>query len=147
LADEDPRAAVIIGPVFEQFHRDRSLIAEPELELIYTLDTQVHADHLTASGLLRAACGARSVISERSGAVCADLQVKHGDVLRFGRHTLPVRETPGHTVCPADEGDKGEEHAQQHPDRCAPPIQIWKRLIGVHRSLPSHLRHRLRFAA
>lgn len=106
LADEPSRAAVIIDPVFEQFARDRDLIAELELELKYTLDTHVHADHVTASGLLRAATGARSVISERAGAACADLQVKQGDVLRFGRHTLEVRETPGHTagcltfVCP-----------------------------------------------
>jgi rhodanese-related sulfurtransferase len=38
------------------------------------------------------------VVSERAGVVCADQQVKHGDRIRFGRHELEVRETPGHTA-------------------------------------------------
>lgn len=97
LADESTREALIIDPVFEQVHRDRSLIEELGLKLLYVLDTHVHADHVTASGLLRATLGARSVVSERAGAVCADVLVKHGDTLRFGRYALQVRETPGHT--------------------------------------------------
>jgi len=97
LADESTREAVIIDPVIEQFDRDRSLIADLGLKLAYVLDTHVHADHVTGSGLLREHFGAKSVVSERAGVVCADLQVKQGDRIRFGRHELEVRETPGHT--------------------------------------------------
>ena len=98
LADERTRDAVIIDPVFEQFDRDRSVIEELELALRYSLETHVHADHLTATALLRQRFGARSVISERAGVVCADLQVKHGDAIAFGQHALEARETPGHTA-------------------------------------------------
>lgn len=98
LADERTREAVVIDPVFEQFDRDRSLIEELELALRYSLETHVHADHVTATALLRKRFGARSVISERAGVVCADLQVKHGDAIAFGRHRLEARETPGHTA-------------------------------------------------
>jgi glyoxylase-like metal-dependent hydrolase (beta-lactamase superfamily II)/rhodanese-related sulfurtransferase len=97
LADEETREAVIIDPVYEKFERDASLIGELGLRLVAVLDTHVHADHVTAQGLLRQRFGAQSVMSERSGAVCADRLVKHGDRIAFGRHTLQVLETPGHT--------------------------------------------------
>jgi len=97
LADEETREAVIIDPVYEQLERDASLIGELELRLVAVLDTHVHADHVTAQGLLRQRFGAKSIMSERSGAVCADQLVKHGDHIAFGRHALEVRETPGHT--------------------------------------------------
>jgi sulfur dioxygenase len=97
LADEASRQAVIIDPVFEQIERDSTLIGELGLELLWVLDTHVHADHVTASGLLRQRFNARTVLSERGGAVCADRLVKQGDRIEFGRHSLEVRETPGHT--------------------------------------------------
>ncbi|HET8936185.1 MAG TPA: MBL fold metallo-hydrolase, partial [Polyangiales bacterium] len=97
LADELSSEAVIIDPVIEQFDRDRTLIEELQLKLLYTLDTHVHADHVTGSGLLREHFGAKSVVSERAGVVCPDLQVKQGDQIRFGQQALEVRETPGHT--------------------------------------------------
>ncbi len=97
LADERSRAALIIDPVLEQFERDRALIEELELRLEHALDTHVHADHVTATGLLRQHFGAVTVMSERGGAVCADRLVKQGDRVVFGEHELEVRETPGHT--------------------------------------------------
>jgi glyoxylase-like metal-dependent hydrolase (beta-lactamase superfamily II)/rhodanese-related sulfurtransferase len=97
LADEQSGEAVLIDPVIEQFDRDRTLIEELQLKLLYVLDTHVHADHVTGSGLLRDHFQARTVLSERAGVVCSDLQVKQGDQLRFGKHALEVRETPGHT--------------------------------------------------
>lgn len=97
LGDEASRAAVIIDPVFEQFERDATLIEELGLELSYAIDTHVHADHVTSVGLLRRRFGAKTVLSERAGAVCSDWLVKEGDRIRFGACELEVRETPGHT--------------------------------------------------
>jgi rhodanese-related sulfurtransferase len=37
------------------------------------------------------------VLSERAGVGCADVLVKEGDMVPFGRHALKVLETPGHT--------------------------------------------------
>lgn len=108
LADEQTREAIIIDPVIEHFDRDRTLIEELELKLLYALDTHVHADHVTGSGLLRERLGAKTTVSERAGVVCADRLVKQGDTVTFGRHELEVRETPGHTngcltfVCAAE---------------------------------------------
>jgi sulfur dioxygenase len=97
LADEASRQAVIIDPVLEQIDRDGTLIDELGLELVWALDTHVHADHVTALGLLNQRFKARTVLSERGGAVCADRLVKQGDRITFGQHELEVRETPGHT--------------------------------------------------
>jgi len=97
LADDTTRDAVTIDPVLDQLDRDLGLISDLGLTLKYALDTHVHADHVTASGALRDRLGARTVLSERAGVGCADELVKDGDVIRFGRHGLEVRETPGHT--------------------------------------------------
>jgi len=97
LADEATREAVLIDPVVEQLDRDLALIDELGLDLRYALDTHVHADHVTAAGTLRTKRGVQTVLSERAGVGCADVLVKDGDVVRFGRYGLTVRETPGHT--------------------------------------------------
>ena len=81
----------------EQFARDTELIAELGLRLVAALETHVHADHVTGSGLLRERLGCQVVVGARAGVLTADLRVAEGDVVRFGRHALEVRETPGHT--------------------------------------------------
>ena len=97
VADPDSREAIIIDPVVERVDRDLRLVAELGLELVYTLDTHVHADHVTGSGELRRATGALSGVSAVAEVGCVDRKLEHGDVLRFGPYALEVRSTPGHT--------------------------------------------------
>ena len=97
LADEQTREAVLIDPVREHVKRDEGLLAELGLKLVYTLETHIHADHVTGSALHRSKLGSRSVVSALGGASCADVQASDGDVIRFGSHALEVRTTPGHT--------------------------------------------------
>ena len=59
LADGESREAVLIDSVFEQAGRDAALIRELGLKLIWTLDTHVHADHVTAASLLKERLGSR----------------------------------------------------------------------------------------
>ncbi len=97
LADPESGEAVIIDPVFEQARRDSALVRELGLRLLYTLDTHVHADHVTGAWLLKQLTGSRIAIAASSGASGMDLGLEDGDVVNFGRHHLEARATPGHT--------------------------------------------------
>lgn len=98
LGDESSREAIIIDPVLEKVSRDLQLLMELELSLKYILDTHVHADHVTGAAKLREATGAQVGLSSQAGTTCADLLLQDGQKIPFGRHSLEVRHTPGHTA-------------------------------------------------
>ena len=98
LADTAAREAVLIDPVYEQARRDAALLDELGLRLLYTLETHVHADHVTGAWLLRERTGSRIALSRHSGAQGADRLLDHGDRIQFGGRYLTVRATPGHTA-------------------------------------------------
>jgi glyoxylase-like metal-dependent hydrolase (beta-lactamase superfamily II) len=64
----DAGEALLIDPVFENAPRDVALLRELGLRLVATLDTHVHADHVTAAWLLKQRCGSRILLSEAAGA-------------------------------------------------------------------------------
>jgi len=97
LADGESRDAVLIDPVFEQVRRDGALIKELELNLLCTLETHVHADHITGAWLFKQTSGSEIALSGQSCAEGADRYLAHGDRVEFGRRFLGVRATPGHT--------------------------------------------------
>jgi sulfur dioxygenase len=97
LADERSGAAVIIDPVFEQVRRDTALMEELGLRLVYTLETHVHADHVTGAWLLKQRTGCQIALAADSGAEGADRYLVQDDVVAFGNRNLQVRQTPGHT--------------------------------------------------
>lgn len=91
------REAVLIDPVFEQVRRDAALVSELGLTLLWTLDTHVHADHITGAWLLKQRLGSGIALSAASAATGADRLLQDGDRVEFGRRSLEVRTTPGHT--------------------------------------------------
>jgi glyoxylase-like metal-dependent hydrolase (beta-lactamase superfamily II)/rhodanese-related sulfurtransferase len=97
VADGRTREAVLVDPVFEQVRRDAALVSELDLTLFATLETHVHADHVTGGWLLKRQFGSAIVLAEASGAQGADRYVNHGDRVSFGARYLEVRATPGHT--------------------------------------------------
>jgi glyoxylase-like metal-dependent hydrolase (beta-lactamase superfamily II)/rhodanese-related sulfurtransferase len=97
LADDRTNQGVLIDPVFERHSRDAALIRELCVELLCTLDTHCHADHVTGAWLMREAFGSTIALSGAYGARNVDRSLSHGDVVRFGSCSLEVRATPGHT--------------------------------------------------
>lgn len=97
LADGASRDAILIDPVFEQVQRDMALIDELGLRLTMTVETHVHADHVTSAWLMRQRVASRIAVSDRSGAQGADIYFADGDTLPFGARHLSVMATPGHT--------------------------------------------------
>src|SRR5690349_16910125 len=84
LFDDDTREAVIIDPVDDQLARDLGVLREHGLKLTWSLETHAHADHITSAGMLAEHAGARTAAPEGCGIGTAVVQLKHGDVLRFG---------------------------------------------------------------
>ncbi|KAF3525542.1 hypothetical protein F2Q69_00046988, partial [Brassica cretica] len=92
------KPALLIDPVDKTVDRDLKLINELGLKLVYAMNTHVHADHVTGTGLLRTKVpGVKSVISKASGSK-ADMFLEPGDRVSIGDIYLEVRATPGHTA-------------------------------------------------
>ncbi|CAH9100127.1 unnamed protein product [Cuscuta europaea] len=92
------KPALLIDPVDKTMDRDLSLVKELGLKLIYAINTHVHADHVTGTGLIKCKDpSVKSIISKASNA-SADLFVEPGDKIHFGDLFLEVRATPGHTL-------------------------------------------------
>jgi sulfur dioxygenase len=98
LGDDKSREAVLIDPVFEQAPRDAALVQELGLKLVGTLETHVHADHVTGGWMMKRRFGSVIALSADSGAEGADRYLAHGDRVNFGARYLKVRATPGHTA-------------------------------------------------
>jgi sulfur dioxygenase len=94
----DGREAVLIDPVFEQALRDAALVEELGLRLAWTLETHVHADHVTGAWLLRERLGSQIAVPKAGGAEGADRYVAPGEDLFFGKKSLKAIATPGHTA-------------------------------------------------
>jgi sulfur dioxygenase len=97
LGEPRSREAVLVDPVFEQVRRDAALVRELNLVLKATLDTHVHADHVTGAWLLKRQFGSAILFAAASGAEGADRYLVDGDRVTFGNRYLEVRATPGHT--------------------------------------------------
>jgi glyoxylase-like metal-dependent hydrolase (beta-lactamase superfamily II) len=97
LGCERTRRAVLIDPVATEVDNYMGLLKKLDLKLFYTMETHVHADHITGSGLLRERLGSKSVVHRDAGAMCADLLVTDGVLLQVGDIEIEVRHTPGHT--------------------------------------------------
>src|SRR5690554_2639753 len=82
LGCELTRRAVLIDPVSTEVDNYIDLLKKLNLKLLYTMETHVHADHITGSGLLRERLGSKSVVHRDAGAMCADLLVTDGVLLQ-----------------------------------------------------------------
>ncbi|WCJ25060.1 hypothetical protein M5689_006971 [Euphorbia peplus] len=92
------KPALLIDPVDKTVDRDLTLVKELGLKLIYAINTHVHADHVTGTGLIKTKSpGVKSIISRASNSK-ADLFIEAGDKIHFGDLFLEVRATPGHTL-------------------------------------------------
>lgn len=97
LASGYGREAIIIDPVLEQLPLYLKLLQELGLRLVISIDTHVHADHVTAVGKLSEATQCGKVMGEGSKAECLSYKVKEGETLDIDDIRLTALYTPGHT--------------------------------------------------
>lgn len=93
----DTGATALIDPVLDTALRDVGLLQEMGLKLSYTIDTHIHADHLTGARRLRELTGSRMVFPAMDELPCADIGIREGEPFRIGNIELQPLFTPGHT--------------------------------------------------
>ncbi len=99
LACSETRQAVLVDPVLETVERDLSLLQQLGLTLAYTVETHVHADHVTSAARLRSLTGSKIACPELDGLACADVGLSEVQSLELGSLKLQPLFTPGHTDC------------------------------------------------
>ncbi len=98
IGDPVSKDALFIDPVNTHIDEYIELLNAFGLNLKYSLETHVHADHITASGILRQKLGAQTAVSALCGAQTADVQIQDGDIFTLGEtEQVKVIATPGHT--------------------------------------------------
>lgn len=97
LGCESSRQALFIDPVESEVTHYLAALRQHGLTLRYTLETHVHADHVTAADQLRTQLGSQSVVHKDAGAQCGDILVTDGRRIALGNLDIEVRYTPGHT--------------------------------------------------
>jgi len=98
LGCEETGRAVLIDPVIVAMGRDLAEISRLGLTLAYTLDTHIHADHITAALELKNKVGSKIAVPAFDRLPCADVGIEEGTLFRLGSIQLQPLHTPGHTA-------------------------------------------------
>jgi len=97
----DRREAAVVDPLRAFADRYAADARERDAELVYAVDTHVHADHVSGLRAVAELAGATPVMAARAveRGVTFDVEtVVDGDVLQVGETAIGVHETPGHTT-------------------------------------------------
>ena len=94
---ENTGKAVLLDPVIETCERDMDAVAALGLNLAFTLDTHIHADHITGACRLRSLTGCEVAYPADDNLSCADVEVSEEAPLSVGDLTIRALFTPGHT--------------------------------------------------
>lgn len=95
LACPDTRSAVLIDPVLETVERDLATLQSLGLGLAWTVDTHIHADHVTGADRLRSLTGCRAAGPPGVAGACRT--VSELEPLEAGSVIVRALFTPGHT--------------------------------------------------
>ncbi|WP_416398827.1 MBL fold metallo-hydrolase [Allohahella sp. A8] len=97
LGCEETGQAILVDPVINAIERDLAELSRLGLKLAYTLDTHIHADHITSARELRQKTGSRIAVPAMERLPCADVGIEEGKPFELGSLRLDPIHTPGHT--------------------------------------------------
>ena len=90
--------ALIIDPVLEKVDRYLQLVRELDLQLVKSVETHLHADHVTGLGALRDSTHCVTVMGEQTNADIVSMRVTEGEKIEIEGLSLDVIYTPGHPM-------------------------------------------------
>jgi glyoxylase-like metal-dependent hydrolase (beta-lactamase superfamily II) len=94
---EETGAAMLIDPVVNAMERDLAVLSQLGLRLEYTVDTHVHADHITGALHLKERVGSKIAAPAMERLPCVDVPIEDGRSMKLGSVVLLPMHTPGHT--------------------------------------------------
>jgi glyoxylase-like metal-dependent hydrolase (beta-lactamase superfamily II) len=97
LGCEETGQALLIDPAMPAWERDLRAVRDLGFELACTLDTHIHADHISSARTLKREAGSRIAVSAIDRLPCADVALEDGQPFRLGGLELVPIHTPGHT--------------------------------------------------
>ena len=97
LGCEDTRQAILIDAVLPTWQRDLEELHRLGLKLAYTLDSHIHADHITSALRLKREAGSRIAHPAFDNLPCADVGLEEGKPMEIGSIRVEPLFTPGHT--------------------------------------------------
>jgi sulfur dioxygenase len=97
LGDPKTQSAILIDPVKEHVDSYLKLIAELGLTLNTVIDTHVHADHITGSGLLRQKTQCEILMGQGAQVNGLTQTVQDQERFTIGDFAFTALHTPGHT--------------------------------------------------
>ena len=97
IADPETRQAAIVDPLRERVDDYLDLLQAKRYQLVYTIETHTHADHLSGSPRLRDLTGAKMLMHEGTPVLCIDRGLADGDTIQLGKLKIDDIATPGHT--------------------------------------------------
>ena len=97
VASGKGREALIIDPVIEHTSIYTDLFNDLDLSLVKTIDTHIHADHISAMAELKARTNCETIMGEHSKSEVVSLKVKDNEKISIDGVNLEALYTPGHT--------------------------------------------------
>ena len=97
IACPETGECAIIDPVLDTAERDLSVLQSLDLKLTCTIDTHIHADHLSGARRLKALTDSKIAYPAIDELPCADIGLQEGTSFNIGNIELHPLFTPGHT--------------------------------------------------
>ena len=97
IACPETGECAIIDPVLDTVDRDLGVLQSLGLKLTYTIDTHIHADHLSGARRLKAMSGSKIAYPAIDELPCVDIGLEEGTAFKIGKIELHPLFTPGHT--------------------------------------------------
>ena len=97
VASRKTQDALIIDSVAENTNEYIDFLNQNKLNLLYALDTHIHADHISGINSLQEQTSCKALMGEKTDAKGLSKRLKHNELISLGDLSVQVLFTPGHT--------------------------------------------------